>query len=390
MDVIPLSDSSHWQRLGGAHTAAEIAQQPALWDALATLLASAHADVDGFVGDWLRDGRNKVILTGAGSSGFIAEMVADTINAQWPADVRAVHTTSLLTHPSLYLSHDRPTLLVSFARSGSSPESVAVVDLVRERVPQSRFLDITCNAEGELARRGRDRADTFTLLMPPSSCDRAFAMTSSLTCMMLAALAVFDAAPWAQREARLRTLAALGQQALHTWEASVETLAQAPYSRVIYLGSGPLEALARECALKLLELTAGRVPALANTPLGFRHGPKSLLDPQTLVVVLRSVEPVARCYEQDLLDELRRDGIAGRVLSVGPQDGEASADDWMLGVPAPQETALPDAWLAPLWLTVAQRYALHRSATLGFTPDNPFPDGTVNRVVQGVTIHRHG
>jgi tagatose-6-phosphate ketose/aldose isomerase len=27
---------------------------------------------------------------------------------------------------------------------------------------------------------------------------------------------------------------------------------------------------------------------------------------------------------------------------------------------------------------------------LGFTPDNPFPDGTVNRVVKGVTIHRHG
>ena len=390
MDAIPLSDPSHWQRLGGAHTAAEIAQQPALWEMLATRLASARGSVEEFLGDWLRDGRHKVILTGAGSSGFIAEMVADTINAQWPADVRAVHTTSLLTHPSLYLRADQPTLLVSFARSGSSPESVAVVDLVRERVPQSRFLDITCNAEGELARRGRDHADTFTLLMPPASCDRAFAMTSSLSCMMLAALAVFDAAPWPQREQRLRTLAALGQQALQTWETPVRTLAQAPYSRVIYLGSGPLEALARECALKLLELTAGRVPALANTPLGFRHGPKSLLDPQTLVVVLRSNEPVARRYEQDLLDEVRRDGIAGRVLSVGPQDGNATADDWMLDVSTPHEPALPDAWLAPLWLTVAQRYALHRSASLGLTPDNPFPDGTVNRVVQGVTIHRHG
>ena len=390
MDAIPLSDSSHWQRLGGVHTAAEIAQQPALWDALAPLLASARADVDDFLGDWLREGHRKVILTGAGSSGFIAEMVADTINAQWPADVRAVHTTSLLTHPSLYLSPDQPTLLVSFARSGSSPESVAVVDLVRERVPQSRFFDITCNADGELARRGRERADTFTLLMPPASCDRAFAMTSSLTCMMLAALTVFDAAPWPQREQRLRTLGALGQQALQTWEAPVQALAQSPYSRVIYLGSGPLEALARECALKLLELTAGRVPALANTPLGFRHGPKSLLDPQTLVVVLRSVDPVARRYEQDLLDELRRDGIAGRVLSVGPHDGNATADDWMLDVSLLQDAAVSDAWLAPVWLTVAQRYALHRSAALGFTPDNPFPDGTVNRVVQGVTIHRHG
>ncbi len=259
------------------------------------------------------------------------------------------------------------------------------MDLVRGRVPRSRFLDITCNVEGELARRGRDRADTFTLLMPPASCDRAFAMTSSLSCMMLAALAIFDAAPWPQREQRLRTLAASGQQALATWETPVRTLAQSPFSRVIYLGSGPLEALARECALKVLELTAGRVPALANTPLGFRHGPKSLLDPQTLVVVLRSIEPVARRYEQDLLGELRRDGIAGHVLSVGPREGGATPDDWTLDVPA-----LPDAWLAPLWLTVAQRYALHRSAALGLTPDNPFPDGTVNRVVQGVTIHRHG
>lgn len=390
MDAIPLSDSSHWQRLGGAHTAAEIAQQPALWEALAAQLSCVRESVDGFLGDRLGEGHRKVILTGAGSSGFIAEMVADTINAQWPADVRAVHTTSLLTHPSLYLSPDEPTLLVSFARSGSSPESVAVVDLVRERVPQSRFFDITCNAEGELARRGRDRADTFTLLMPPASCDRAFAMTSSLSCMMLAALAVFDTAPWSQREQRMRTLAALGQQALQTWDAPVRALAQAAYSRVIYLGSGPLEALARESALKLLELTAGRVPALANTPLGFRHGPKSLLDPQTLVVVLRSNEPVARRYEHDLLEELRRDGIAGRVLSVGPQDGNATSDDWMLDVSMPHERALPDAWLAPLWLTVAQRYALHRSAVLGLTPDNPFPDGTVNRVVQGVTIHRHG
>lgn len=385
MDAMPLPDSSHWQRLGGQHTADEIAQQPALWDALATLLDGAREGIDGFLGDWLRDGRHRVILTGAGSSGFVAEMVADTLDAQWPAEVRAIHTTSLLTHPALYLSPDRPTLLVSFARSGSSPESVAAVELVRARVPQSRFFDITCNADGELARRGRDRADTFTLLMPPASCDRAFAMTSSLTCMLLSALAVFDAAPWPQRTQRLRTLATLGQQALSNWDGAVESLAQSPYSRVIYLGSGPLEALARECALKLLELTAGRVPALANTPLGFRHGPKSLLDPHTLVVVMRSIEPVARRYEQDLLDELRRDGIAGRVLSVGPGTDAAMPGDWVLDVPT-----MPDAWLAPLWLTVAQRYALHRSAGMGLTPDNPFPDGTVNRVVQGVTIHRHG
>jgi tagatose-6-phosphate ketose/aldose isomerase len=377
--------SPAWQRLGGQYTAQEIAQQPAVWEQLAATLDQARPQLDAFLGDWLREPGHRVIFTGAGSSGFIAEMVADQINAQWPVDVRAVHTTSLLTHPSLYLERDRPTLLVSFARSGSSPESTAAVDLVREQVTTSRFLDITCNADGELARRGRDRADTFTLLMPEASCDRAFAMTSSLSCMMLAALCVFDTAPWPQRIQRVRTLADHGREALAGWEERLAALAQTAYTRVIYLGSGPFEALARECALKLLELTAGRVLALANTPLGFRHGPKSTLDRETLVVVLRSSQPLARRYEQDLLDELRRDGIAGRVLSVGPRDETRDDEAGDFTIAAPD---LPDAWLALLWLTMAQRYALQRSAALGFTPDNPFPDGTVNRVVQGVTIHR--
>jgi len=385
MDASLLPDLPAWQRCGGAHTAEEIAQQPRMWAALGGLLEDAQPRIDAFLGDALRDPAQRVIFTGAGSSGFIAEMVADQVNAQWPAEVRAVHTTSLLTHPSLYLCRERPTLLVSFGRSGSSPESVAVVDMVRDQVDHARFLDITCNADGELARRGQGRSDTLSLLMPPATCDRAFAMTSSLTCMLLAALCTFDSAPWAQRLEHLQTLASQGEHALQAWDASVATLAQATYSRVIYLGSGPLEATAREAALKVLELTAGRVLALANTPLGFRHGPKSTLDGRTLVVMLRSAQPLARRYEQDLLEELRGDGIAGRVISVGPDGADRADGDFVLDAPA-----LPDPWLAPLWLLVPQCYALQRSAALGMTPDNPFPDGTVNRVVQGVTIHPHG
>ncbi|MGY8562320.1 SIS domain-containing protein [Paracidovorax citrulli] len=385
METCLLPDLHQWQRLGGAHTAEEIAQQPRLWAALADLLAGAQDSIDAFLGTALEQPGQKVIFTGAGSSGFIAEMVADQINAQWPAEVRAVHTTSLLTHPALYLQRDRPTLLVSFGRSGSSPESVAAVELVRAQVDDARFLDITCNAEGALAQRGRGRSDTLSLLMPPASCDRAFAMTSSLSCMLLAALGVFEKASWTARINRLRSLAESGTRALQAWDAPVATLAQADITRVIYLGSGPLEATAREAALKVLELTAGRVLALANTPLGFRHGPKSTLNGTTLVVVLRSAQALARRYEQDLLDELRRDGIAARILSVGPAGADRAEGDFVLDIPD-----LPDAWLSPLWLLVAQCFALQRSAALGLTPDNPFPDGTVNRVVQGVTIHDHG
>lgn len=393
MDLTPLPDSTAWQRLGGADTAAEIAQQPALWDELARDLAQARERVQAFLG-CLDDPRQRVLFTGAGSSGFIADLVADAINAQWPAEVRALHTTNLLTHPALYLQRDRPTLLVSFGRSGSSPESVAAVELVRAQVEHARFLDITCNPQGELARRGAGRDDTCTVLMPAASCDRAFAMTSSLSCMLLAALSVFDRAPWPRRIERLQQLAALAREGLAQWDAPVAALAQRPFNRVIYLASGPLEALAREAALKVLELTAGRVLALANTPLGFRHGPKSTLDGETLVVVMRSNHALARRYEHDLLDELRRDGVAGQVLSIGPHADIGGGDDYSLRLP-PQgdstfaDSMFSDGWLAPVWLTFAQMYALQRSAALGLTPDNPFPDGTVNRVVKGVTIH-HG
>jgi tagatose-6-phosphate ketose/aldose isomerase len=177
---------------------------------------------------------------------------------------------------------------------------------------------------------------------------------------------------------RILALAHLAGQALGDWAEPVAALAAMPVKRVVYLGSGPLEALAKESALKILELTSGRVAAIANTPLGFRHGPKSVLNGASLVVVFNSGKALARRYEEDLVNELLRDQVAARIVTVGP-----GAE---IGIDTP---AWPDAWLAPLWLLAAQQYALHQSALLQLRPDNPFATGTVNRVVQGVTIYRH-
>ena len=86
-------EHNDWQRLGGLHTAEEIAHQPALWRALATALDEQRGRIDAFLGDWLRQPGHRVILTGAGSSAYIGEMAADTLNAAWAADVRAVAST---------------------------------------------------------------------------------------------------------------------------------------------------------------------------------------------------------------------------------------------------------------------------------------------------------
>jgi tagatose-6-phosphate ketose/aldose isomerase len=367
--------SNDWRDIGGLDTAEEIAHQPALWRALATQLSAGQSDIAAFLGDSLRDPQARVILTGAGSSAYVGEIIADEINAAWPCQVRAIATTSLLTHPALYLETGAPTLLVSFARSGNSPESTAAVQLVRDLVPGASFLNITCNADGELARQSAQDTNTFNLLMPAASCDRGFAMTSSFTCMLLAALCVLD--PDFQPQ-RLNQLADLGDQAALQWSAPVAQLAAQRVSRVIYLGSGPLEALAKEAALKIMELTAGSVMTMANSALGFRHGPKAAVTPETLVLLFRSADPLSRRYEEDLLTELRRDQVAKAVLTIG------AGGDFAIDTPS-----WPDAWLAPLWLLMAQQYALHQSALLQLRPDNPFTGGIVNRVVQGVTIYRH-
>ncbi|WP_229506908.1 SIS domain-containing protein [Pseudoduganella rivuli] len=367
-----------WSDIGGLATAEEIAQQPAVWRALATSLQTELPRVSAFLCDCLRNPAQRVILTGAGSSAYAGEIIADTLDAAWPASVRAVPTTSLLTHAELYLDANAPTLLVSFARSGDSPESVAAVELLRATVPGARFLHVTCNPDGALARQAGDGGHVCTLLMPAASCDRGFAMTSSFTSMVLATLCALSPQPAEQSVAQVNALAALAEQALAVWAAPVAELAAQRVGRVVYLGAGPLEALAKEAALKILELTAGQVQAMANTPLGFRHGPKAAVNGDTLVVLFHSAKALARRYDSDLLAELRRDGIAARCLTVG-----FGAD---IGVPAVE--GFSDAWLAPLWLLMAQQYALHQSALLGLRPDNPFAGGTVNRVVQGVTIYQ--
>lgn len=358
----------------GGHTAREIAQQPDVWRALPAVLDAVPAQARAELHAMLDDPRTLVLLTGAGTSAFVGEIAADHLDAAWPAQVRALHTTTLLSHPALYLSAQRPVLLVSFARSGNSPESQAAVELVRAQSPGARFLNISCNADGLLARAGAGREDTLNVLLPAASCDQGFAMTSSFTSMLLAALSLLGPEPLFAARTRIGMLADLGQQWLDAQDAEWHALGQQPVKRIVYLGGGPLEGLAREAALKVLELSGGRILALSNTPLGFRHGPKSMLDQDSLVALFRSQDPHARRYDQDLLDELRRDGVAGAVIEL---DGLALGAD----------AGIPDAWLAPCYVMFAQVLALHQSVRLGLTPDNPFPDGTVNRVVQGVTIH---
>jgi tagatose-6-phosphate ketose/aldose isomerase len=366
---------------GAAWTAREIAQQPEVWLEVGALVARERGTLEGFLSPLAAHPSLRVILTGAGTSAFIGDCLAPPLSARLRRRVEAIATTDLLSGPDLRLPTDGPTLLVSFARSGNSPESVAAVELAEQLLAGRVFhLVITCNPEGALAGRARRQPNARLLLMPEAAHDRGFAMTSSFSAMLLAGALAFgllgDEAP--------SRLARVAPAVMPRATSLAERLVASEFERVAYLGSNELRGLASEAALKLLELTDGRIVAVSDSSLGFRHGPKTILNRRTLVVLLVSNDPYARAYDVDLLRELEREGRAGGLLALGGRpDGIGGVDS----VVVPEMQDAGDLELAPVFVLFAQVFALLQSLALGLTPDRPDPAGTVNRVVQGVTIH---
>lgn len=371
-------DIDHLRR-GAAHTTAEIAQQPEVWRQVGQRIDGSMRD---FTAPLMAEPGTRVMLTGAGTSAFAGEVLAPGLRLALGRRVEAVATTDLVATPRAHLAENVPTLLVSFARSGDSPESVAAVELADELLDDVHHVVLTCNADGRLAQRFTGREDARVLLMPEQANDQGFAMTSSFTGMTLAALLTLD--PSAQTELP-EHLATIAEQVLSPWDERGRELAARGYRRMVYLGSGSMKGLARESALKVLELTAGRVVAMGDSPLAFRHGPKSVLNDSTLVVMYLSNDSHTRAYDLDLLRELRQAQGDENVLAVSADRGDHVVGDpsWQL----PDAADLGDAALAIPAVLCAQLLALHSSLALGLTADNPFPSGEVNRVVQGVRIH---
>src|SRR5271155_2515626 len=145
-------------RAGALWTAREIAQQPASWMRTLDVIREHAASIAGFLAPLLTRPDLRIILTGAGSSAFIGECLAPLLLRRLDCRVEAIATTDLLSGPMQYMQRDVPTLLVSFGRSGSSPESVAVVDLTERLLRECHQLVFTCNEQGTLYQRCRGQA----------------------------------------------------------------------------------------------------------------------------------------------------------------------------------------------------------------------------------------
>lgn len=337
----------------------EIHAQPTIWRAWGHVLPVAD------LRNWVEGlGVSEVWFCGAGTSAYIGEILVAGLEGQTGHRLRAVPTTDLVARPHAYLT-GAPKLVVSFGRSGNSTESIGTLDALDALVPHWPRLNITCNATSALATRPGARV----IVLPEATHDAGFAMTSSFSTMLLTALAIFDAkTPAKAISSRLETLSDQLDALLPSFRSAAQT-ARRP-ERAVFVGSGPLTFAAREAALKVMELSAGQIPALWDSSLGFRHGPKSFVRGATDIWVLRSSDAQARAYDDDLTAELR-----------------VQFPDARVSVPQVPQT-FGDLWSAPLLVAAAQILAVVWSQALGLSVDDPFAgQGTLSRVVSGVKLY---
>jgi putative AgaS family sugar isomerase len=363
---------------GAEATTREIARQPEVWRELADILEQRRGELDAFLAPLIRRDDLRVVLTGAGTSAFAGGVAAAALTRLTGRRFDAVATTDIVSSPLSAFGEDVPTLLVSFARSGNSPESIAATRLADEVLTEVHHLAITCARGGALYRQhdGADRS--AVVLMPERSNDSGFAMTSSFTSMLLTALVLLTGSGRPTIEA----VAHAAERIIDTQWEHLESVAARSYRRIVYLGSGAFTPLAQEAALKLLELTAGQVVSFHDSPLGFRHGPKAVLNDGTLAVVFVSADPYTRRYDLDIVAELKRALSDEQVLVVTAGEG---ADQDVLHLDGLK--GLDDGFAAVAAIVPAQILALSFALEVGTSPDNPFPNGEVNRVVKGVRIH---
>ncbi len=377
---------------GLQYTPREIWQQPDTWTKTFQICAARSGELNEAI---RRAGIGRgstasptVYLVGAGTSDYTGRVLAPLLRNRWSCDAWAIPSTTLLTELEDFHRPGHEYLWISFSRSGQSPEGVALLERALERHREIHHLLITCNAQGPMAQvcaKYPDRA--FALVLDDAVNDRGLAMTSSFSNMLLAGQCVAHLDSLDEFEGIVSQVSESGKQFLPNAAESAAEVTTLGCTRACFVGSGVLRGVADECALKVVELSAGKVTTVAETPLGLRHGPMSSVDGQCLFVAFLSSDPRRRGYELDLLREIDRKRLGRARIAVTTGDGRDASElvDDCLRLNLPSDFA--DIYRPVLDVMLGQLLGLFASMRCGLKPDQPSPNGAITRVVQPIKLY---
>ena len=359
---------------GYGHTLQEISRQPEAWQTIASQLPDCV--LPGI------ESSGGLILTGSGSSHFIGVALAPTLQVNLKRPVRAVSAGEILLFPEAYVNAERCPTIVSFGRSGDSPESIAVADLIFKRWPQCQQVFVTCNPSGRLATAYESKPQVRTVVLGADVNDKSLVMTSSFTSLWLAGRSLGVRASDSTVPTIASSLAEMGRELLLEHSERLAELACRSFDRAVFLASGPRFGAALEAELKMLEMCAGRVTTCAESYLGLRHGPMAGLTSRTLLVAFISTDNHRRAYELDLLKEVQQKELGLCVVYCGsnlPREIEDS--DGRVSVEYGVSSLLGDDDLVAIDVLIGQLLGFFRCLHERLKPDAPSETGVIDRVV---------
>ncbi|WP_294188509.1 SIS domain-containing protein [uncultured Clostridium sp.] len=381
-------DENEMNKNSAIFTLKEIYQQPKTWLKTLAQIIENKDSIQEFINQVIKCDDYDVIFTGAGTSEFVGNALYAYLNKELNYKVKSYGTTDIVATPEAYISKNKPTLLISFGRSGNSPESIGAVEAASVVSNNLYNLFITCNKDGQLSKMSKEVKNCYAINLTEETHDQSFAMTSSFSNMYLAAYLCFNLDKLEEKSELINDIATATQNFLDNgFEVVNKIVTEYNFERIVYLGSNVLKGISQESSLKMLELTAGKTVTNFDTPLGFRHGPKSIINDSTLTVVYVSDDEYTYKYELDLIKEIssQRKGNKLVVVTNKPNTELESLCDYIYAYNINHN--LNNVELGLAYITFTQTLSVLKSLSMGLTPDNPCPSGEVNRVVKGVTLY---
>lgn len=378
-------------------TPSEIAQQPFLWRQTAKLVHDLAPELVAFMSKarmFSSTHRSHIILTGAGTSDYVGLSLTDLFRIKFKTPSINWSTARITASPDDYLNTHHHYLIFHFARSGNSPESAAVLRLsLQNYADNTLHVVITCNKDGELAKIARLNPDkVFLLLLPDASNDRGLAMTSSFTSMVIAGQAIANISDIGTYIDLVERMASCAERFLDIYSEDIYNLADPAINRAFYLGNRDLLGAANESALKVQELTTGKLIAKAEDTLTFRHGPISAVDSKTIVCFFLSEDNLTLRYEIDVLNQyesaFKQLGVVSVVIGSNHKGTADNQSAHYLSYDPDHIWNIPSLYQVNLAVLFGQLYGLFASNRRNINVDNPAAEKALySRIVQGVRLH---
>ncbi len=338
----------------GQHTLHEIFSQPECWSVcLAKLAASAELRAAA----QLARGGAEWIFIGCGTSYYLAQAAASTFNYLGLA-ARSVPASDLLMYPALTLHAVRDYIPVVISRSGRTSEAVRAAQML-ERDRGLRTIAITC-ADGQPLELSCSVA--LKLL---DADEQSTVMTRSFTSMLLGLQ--YLGAIIAGNDEFLGALTDLPHHVeplLKSIPRHLRSFAESHnFSDFVFLAQGPRFGIASECMLKVTESSSSYAQVFHS--LEFRHGPKSIASPETLITFLMAESSYDA--EVELLEEMKALGAATMVIANRVDDRARRASNFTI------ELGLGSAEYANLasYVIWGQLYGAYYGIKKGLNPDSP-------------------